>query len=68
LVVTEGGVDQDAPRDLGSGAGWTLSDDASLVTLQGGFCDDALAGRFSSLRFEFGCVDLPPLPPIKPPE
>jgi hypothetical protein len=68
LVVTEGGADADAPRDLGNGAGWTLSDDASKVTLEGAFCDDALAGRFTSLRFEFGCVDLPELPPIEPPQ
>jgi Mg-chelatase subunit ChlD len=68
LVVTEGGNDADAPRDLGNGAGWSLSADASKVTLEGAFCDDALAGRFTSLRFEFGCVDLPELPPIEPPQ
>ncbi|MDH5674420.1 MAG: VWA domain-containing protein [Myxococcales bacterium] len=68
LVVTEGGKDQDVARDLGEGAGWTITDDGSSVTLEGALCDDATDGRFEALRFEFGCVDLPPLPPPMPPE
>jgi len=55
---------QDVPRDLGNGAGWTISADGSTVELIGAFCDDAMAGRFSSVTFEYGCVELPPLPPI----
>ncbi len=67
LVVTENGVDQDVPRDLGSGAGWSVTSDGGSVTLNGSLCEDAMGGRFESLRFEFGCVDLPPLPPTPPP-
>jgi hypothetical protein len=64
LVVTENGMDSYVPRDLGAGSGWTLSDDASTVTFDGAFCDDALSGRFTNFKFEFGCVDPPPIPPL----
>lgn len=68
LVVTESGVDQDVPRELSADASWNITGDGATVTLEGRLCDDAQAGRFESLRFEFGCVDLPPLePPPDPP-
>lgn len=67
LVVTENGMDAYVPRDLGGGAGWTLNADASKVTFEGSFCDDALAGRFTNFEFEFGCVDPPPIPPLMGP-
>jgi hypothetical protein len=68
LVVTENGADSDVPRDWSSDAGWTISSDGALVTLTGRLCDDATGGRFQRLRFEFGCVDLPPLDPPPPVE
>jgi hypothetical protein len=67
LVVTENGMDAYVPRDLGGGSGWSLSDDASTVTFEGEFCDQALAGRFQHFEFEFGCVDPPPIPPLMGP-
>ena len=68
LVVTEGGVDQEVARELSDDASWAITDDGSLVTLEGLLCDDAMGGRFEALRFEFGCVELPPLPPPKAPD
>ena len=68
LVVTEGGIDKDVARDLSADASWNITDDGALVTLEGTLCDDAMGGRFEALRFEFGCVDLPPLPPTPPVE
>lgn len=67
MVVTEPMVgEQNVPHDVGMG-GWTISPDGSQVELQGLLCDDAKAGRFESIRFEYGCVELPPLPPIMGP-
>jgi hypothetical protein len=68
LVVTENGMERYVPRDLGGGAGWKLSDDAATVTLEGAFCDESLSGRYSNFKFEFGCVDPPPIPPLTPPQ
>ena len=42
--------------------GWELSADAKKGTLKGATCTDALAGRFTSVTFEFGC---PPPPPLR---
>ncbi|MGD8861919.1 MAG: vWA domain-containing protein [Myxococcales bacterium] len=63
LVVTENGTDQDVPRELGDDGGWSVTDDGASVELTGTLCDAATGGRFEALRFEFGCVDYPPLPP-----
>jgi hypothetical protein len=68
LVVTENGVDLDVARDLSVDASWSITADGGLVTLEGRLCDDATAGRFQRLRFEFGCVELPPLEPPPPVE
>jgi len=68
LVVTENGIELGVARDLGNGAGWTITPDGSLVELTGALCDDAKAGRFSKLEFKFGCIDLPQLPPPPPPD
>jgi hypothetical protein len=57
---------QEVDRHLSDDAGWTLSDDATSVQLTGRLCDDALAGRFDKVTFEYGCVDVPPLPPPPP--
>jgi hypothetical protein len=52
------------PHDLGGTAGgWTISADGSHVELTGGLCDAAKTGRFSRLTFEFGCKDIPTIPP-----
>lgn len=40
--------------------GWQLT--GGTATLLGATCTDALAGRFSSVRFDYGCVDVPELP------
>jgi hypothetical protein len=68
LVVTENGQDLDVARDLAEDFSWSITGDGGMVTLQGRLCDDATAGRFQRLRFEFGCVDLPPLEPPPPVE
>jgi hypothetical protein len=69
IVVEEPAVagKQDVPRDLGNGAGWTISADGSTVELLGQLCSDAMGGRFSAVTFEYGCVELPPLE-IEPPD
>jgi hypothetical protein len=69
IVVEEPAVPgkQDVPRDLGNGAGWSISSDGATVELLGQLCDDAKAGRFTAVTFEYGCVELPPLE-IEPPD
>jgi hypothetical protein len=63
LVVTQNGMDQDVARNLSKDASWDVSKDGSTVTLKGTLCDAAKAGTYDKLRFDFGCVDLPPAPP-----
>ncbi|MDH5674356.1 MAG: hypothetical protein OEZ06_19680 [Myxococcales bacterium] len=66
MVVMENGIEQDVPRDLAADASWSVSADGSQISLQGQLCQDAIDGRFASISFKFGCVDLPPLPPQRP--
>ncbi|MDH5673284.1 MAG: VWA domain-containing protein [Myxococcales bacterium] len=66
VVVTEAGVRTDAARDLGSGGGWTIAADGTEIELFGAFCDRGLAGEYDRISIEFGCVELPPLPPPPP--
>jgi hypothetical protein len=73
LVITEGGKDKDVPRDLsgqmnwGAGAGWNINKEGDTVELTGRLCDLAKSGAYESVRFDYGCVDLPPPePPIGP--
>jgi hypothetical protein len=62
LVIRDGsGMSFEVPRDDGAGNGWTLSPDGKTATLTGSICQNAKDGRFSDLRFEYGCVNLPPL-------
>jgi hypothetical protein len=72
LVLTEPimgvATDEAAPHDLGGGAGWTISDDGKHVELVGSLCADAMTGRFNSLKFTYGCKELPPLMKDPPPE
>jgi hypothetical protein len=56
----------DVDRNLSDDAGWTLSADSTKVELTGRLCEDALAGRFDKVTFQYGCVDVPPLPPPPP--
>lgn len=64
--ATNPGQGLDVDRQLSSDAGWTLSDDGARVELTGRLCEDALSGRFAKVTFEYGCVDVPPLPPPPP--
>jgi hypothetical protein len=68
LIVKEGGMELDVARDLAADFSWNITDDGSQVSLQGRLCDDATNGRFESLRFVFGCVEVPPLEPPPPVE
>jgi Mg-chelatase subunit ChlD len=61
LIATYSGDAYDVPRHVGSGDGWTLSSDGSVVTLDGALCSAAQSGRLTGLRFERGCVELPTL-------
>jgi hypothetical protein len=67
LVVTENGEEKDVPRNLSKDATWSVTKDGATVTLEGQLCDLAKAGTYSKLRFDFGCVDLPPPDPPPPP-
>jgi len=64
VVVSSSGAMLDVPRDLGGGAGWSVSSDGAQVQLLGAFCEAAQSGAYDSIYFEYGCVDLPPLPPF----
>lgn len=66
MVVTENGKEQSVARDLSDEAGWSITPEGDLITLEGLLCDDAKTGRFETVSFEFGCVDVPPLPPDRP--
>ena len=68
MVVEENGVRQRVDRMLSADAGWTISDDGTHVEIMGRLCEDAKAGRFASITFEYGCKDLPPLPPPPRPQ
>src|SRR6185436_9588722 len=60
MVVEEAaGMRQQVPHDAGNNAGWTISNDGTQVEITGGLCDDAMAGRFSKITFEYGCPDVP---------
>jgi hypothetical protein len=68
LVVTENGMDEDVARNVSADASWTVTPDGATVTLNGTLCAAAKAGTYDSLRFDFGCVTLPPAPPPVVPE
>lgn len=67
LIVEDNGALASVPRDFGPDAGWTL-DDQGHVEITGTLCDDAMTGRFASITFEYACPNVPPPPPLKPPE
>jgi hypothetical protein len=61
MIVTEKGQEYSVQRQMADGGGWTVSADGKVATMTGALCDDAKNGRFESVRFDFGCVDIPPL-------
>jgi hypothetical protein len=61
VVRDQSGSEFEVPRSDGGSDGWTLSPDGKTATLTGSVCQDAKDGRFADLRFEYGCVALPPL-------
>lgn len=68
MVVEEPTVmgQQEVPRDLGNGAGWSITTDGQTVELLGQVCEDAKTGRFTALTFQYGCIDLPPIKVMSP--
>ncbi len=69
LVVTQRGTESDVPHEYDTGeAAWTVSDDGAAVELLGNTCAAATSGAYESIRFEFGCVELPPASPPPPVE
>jgi hypothetical protein len=68
LVATQSGVEQEVPGDLSKDASWTVNAAGNTVTLEGQLCTMAKQGVFGALDFQYGCVDLPPLPPPPPVE
>jgi hypothetical protein len=68
MVVEENGMRQKVARMLSADAGWTISADGTHVEITGKLCEDAKAGRFHSITFEYGCKDLPELPPPPRPQ
>ncbi|HKU38749.1 MAG TPA: vWA domain-containing protein [Polyangiales bacterium] len=68
MVVEENGMRQKVSRMLSADAGWTISADGTHVELTGRLCEDARGGRFQSITFEYGCKDLPELPPPPRPQ
>jgi len=66
LIVTENGMESDVPRDLSKDAHWSIDAAGDQVTLEGQLCDFAKDGTFDTLRFAYGCVTQPPLPPPPP--
>jgi hypothetical protein len=67
LAVVEQGVKQAVARDLGAGGGWTLDPTNTRIELHGLLCDRAKQGAYTKVSVVFGCTELPPLPPPKPP-
>jgi hypothetical protein len=65
MAVTDAstGLEFAVPRERAPGDGWTMASDGSQITLTGALCDEAKAGRFTNIRFVFGCLVLPILPP-----
>jgi Mg-chelatase subunit ChlD len=67
LIVTQNGQERDVPRKLSKDAHWSVNAAGDQVTLEDQLCKLAMDGTFQSLRFVFGCVDVPPLDPPPPP-
>jgi hypothetical protein len=69
LAVTIMGVESAVPHEYPGGEkAWTVTPDGKTVELLGNTCAAAKNGTYSSLRFVFGCEDLPPAPPPPNPD
>lgn len=68
MVVVESKDDtkHQVPHDFAPGAGWTISPDGTQVEINGGLCDDAKNGRFTSITFQYPCKNSVPLTPLQP--
>jgi hypothetical protein len=66
MVVEENGMRSKVDRMLAPDAGWSISPDGKKVEITGRLCEDAKAGRFEAITFEYGCKDLPELPAPRP--
>lgn len=64
IVVTTTDGPAYIPRDLGGGDGWSITPEGGTVELLGKVCEDAMSGRFLTVKFEYGCEDPPKIPPI----
>lgn len=60
LIVMENGQEKEVLKQF-SGGGWSVTPDGTVATLEGQLCEDAKNGRFESVRFDFGCVEVPVL-------
>ncbi|MBN1652691.1 MAG: VWA domain-containing protein [Deltaproteobacteria bacterium] len=58
LIVMENGQEKEVLQKFGGG-GWSVTPDGTVATLEGRLCEDAKNGRFESVRFDFGCVEVP---------
>jgi hypothetical protein len=58
LIVTEAAT-SNRLEVLQGPAEWELSADGSGATLLGATCEEAKAGAFANIEFQFGCVDVP---------
>jgi hypothetical protein len=61
LVVEEAATGKrfEVARERAPGDGWNVSTSGDAATLTGALCADAKSGRFKTITFEFGCVELP---------
>jgi hypothetical protein len=66
LSIDRNGMHEDVPHMIATDSGWVVSDDGARVELFGKLCEDAEAGRFDALTFEYGCEKPPPPPPPTP--
>ena len=63
IVTLQDGTEASMDKIDGDPDSWVLSADLMTVTLNGLLCDNAKAGTYPNLRFDFGCADIPPAPP-----
>jgi len=67
IVTMKDGTEAVMPRTDNNGAAlWSLASDNITVSLLGNLCDQAKAGTYPNLRFDFGCETIPPAPPPPP--
>lgn len=68
MIVIEGqnNMKSQVPHMLTPTAGWSITPDGTHVEIWGDLCKDAMAGRFSTITFEYHCKEIPPLKPIWP--